>query len=164
MSFGFRIKLTKKQLLNLLVFLSGFVFLSLQIWQTCQTFIERRTTFAIYKKSFESLLLPTIIFCPRNQFDTGIGIGVKTETNVSDKDWYFDQFYWLNEKFNLTINQERFDKGKSKTTVSRNLTLGENFDEEGKLFLTVEELMNPDEGLCYALVLNENNKMSINDR
>ena len=54
--------------MNLLVFLSGFVFLSLQIWQTFQTFIEQWTTFAIYKKSFESLLLPTIIFCARNHF------------------------------------------------------------------------------------------------
>ena len=162
---GFRIKLTKKQLLNLLVYLSGFILLLLQIWQTFQTFIERRTTFAIYKKSYDSLSLPTIIFCPRNQFDTGYGIGFTTESNVSDKNWYFRQFYWLNEKFILTINQHKFDKGKSKTIVSRNLTTGENLDEEGKLFLTVEELMNLDEGLCYALVFHENNnKMSINDR
>ena len=114
---GFRTELRKKQLLNLLVFLSGFILLLLQIWQTFQIFIERRTTFAIYKKSYDSLSLPTIIFCPRNQFDTGYGVGVTPESNVSDKDWYFRQFYWLNEKFILTINQHKFDKGKSRVSI-----------------------------------------------
>ena len=42
--------------------------------------------------------------------------------------------------------------------VPRNLILGENHPS-----ITVEELMNPADGLCYALLFNQNYKMGIND-
>ena len=44
------------------------------------------------------------------------------------------------------------------------LNLGKNKDEEGNLLLTVEELMNPLLGLCYAFISDiENFKLAIED-
>ena len=40
------------------------------------------------------------------------------------------------------------------------LNLGENFDEKGKPFITVEELYSPWNGLCYALIPHNSFEMS----
>ena len=148
-------KLTKKQVLNILVLMSGLVFLSLQIWETFQTFIEKRSTFAISKESFDSLKMPAIIVCPRFQWD----IGVWTNGKPADKKWYFGQLYQLNNQFNLTLGGE----GKKNLLLNDTLVLGENYDEEGNPFLRVEELMNPSEGLCYALVFNQMYRLGSTD-
>ena len=54
---------SRKQLLKTLLFLSGFGLLSLQIWQTFQTFIEKRNTFAVSNEISDELLPPTIALC-----------------------------------------------------------------------------------------------------
>ena len=122
----------KKQLLKILIFLSGFGFLSLQIWQTFQIFIEQRSTVILSKEYFDSLAPPTIIFCLSNRW------------NIS-----------LNEEFNLTLKMKQAHQ----STIQKLLTIGENFDDQKKLITTVEELVSPSVGLCYALLFNENNRM-----
>ena len=121
-----KIKFTKKQLSKLLIFFSGFVFLSLQIYETFQIFIEQRSTFITSKEHFDSLASPTIIFC------------LLYRMNIS-----------LNEHFNVTI---KFKKDLHDTILEKNLTLGENFDSQKKLIITVEELLTPYDGLCYTMV------------
>ena len=149
------IKLTKKVVLNILVLLSGLVFLCLQIWNTFQTFIEQRSTFSISIESFDGLKIPAIIVHPRFHWDNEIMTGGKP----ADKDWYFGQLYRLNHQFNLTIVGVR---GK-RLLQNESLVLGENYDEEGNPFLKVEELMHPENGLYYALVFNENYRLKSKD-
>ena len=43
------------------------------------------------------------------------------------------------------------------------LSLGENFDEGGNLLLTIEELMNPIVGLCYAIIPSNKFKLRIDE-
>ena len=126
----------KKQLLKIFIFLSGFVFLSLQIWQTFQTFIEKRSTFEVSKESFDNLVPPTIVLCLLQQWDNN-----------------------LNEKITISMVKRNFEPGSNLTKIW-NLTLGENYDDQNKLMLTVSELINPYGGLCYILVFNENHKMN----
>ena len=40
------------------------------------------------------------------------------------------------------------------------MTTGENYDEQNELMLTVAELTNPFQGLCYTLTFNENHQMN----
>ena len=126
----------KKQLLKTLIFLSGFVFLSLQIWQTFQTFIEKRSTFEVSKESFDNLVPPTIVLCLLQQWDNN-----------------------LNEKITISMIKRNYEPGSLPTKIW-NLTLGENYDDQNELMLTVSELINPFGGLCYILVFNENHKMN----
>ena len=150
------ITLTKKQVLNILVLLSGLAFLSLQIWETFKTFIEQRSTFTISIESFDSLKIPTIIVCPRNPWHNGI----YTEGMPADKNWPNRQSYRLNYEFNLTISGVEMKQ----LVQNDSLVLGENYDEEGNPFLKVEELMLPQGGLvCYALVFNQKYKLGLND-
>ena len=82
-------------------------------------------------------------------------------------DWYFQHFFWLNDKLNITILQNNYDTSiNSYIYLSKNLSLGENFIEETKTMIIVEELLNPTEGLCYAVIFNHNDGkgMSINDK
>ena len=149
------IKLTKKQVLNILVLLSGLVFLSLQVWKTFQTFIEKRSTFAISIETFDSLEIPTIIVCPRYQWDNGMGIN----GTPADKDWINSQLYKLNNQFNLTIRGVKMKQ----LVQNDSLVLGENYDKEGNPFMKVEELMLPNAGLCHALVSNPKYRLGLND-
>ena len=125
----------KKQLLKTLIFLSGFVFLSLQIWQTFQTFIEKRSTFEVSKESFDSLVPPTIVICLLQQWENK-----------------------LNENITISMIKRNFEPGSPPIKI--NLSLGENYDNQDKLMLTVRELINPFGGLCYTLLFNENHKMN----
>ena len=147
----FHMKSTKKQVLNILVLLSGLIFLSLQIWETIQTFIEQRSTFAISQASFDKLKLPTIIVCPQILFDAGIYSWGKP----ADKDWYFGKLYQLNHQFKLKL----YDWTWNNMSPNGTLVIG----EEGNPFVKVEELMKPADGLCYAL-LYKSSLRSVDER
>ena len=82
--------LKKKQFFKLLVFLSGIGILTWQVWNTFEAFIDGQTTFAVSKKTMESMTPSTMIFCPMNDFENGF---YRTQVNVSDKDWFFKQFF-----------------------------------------------------------------------
>ena len=124
---------SRKQLLKTLLFLSGFGLLSLQIWQTFQTFIEKRSTFAVSNEISDGLLPPTIVLC------------LPYQENI-----------FLNENMNLTIRMSDMSRYKS---IKKKLSVGGNYDDQNELMLTVHELTTF-KGLCYALEFNKNYKMS----
>ena len=82
MTFHCNPKNRKKQILNMLVFLSGFGFLCLQLWHTFQTFIEQRSTFDVSKQLHQKQKPPTIIFCSIHEWDNNV---IWSGTNFSDK-------------------------------------------------------------------------------
>ena len=91
---------------------------------------------------------------------------VLTSANISDKNWYNKQFFWLNESLNLTIFHAKWNKSLNFYDVKiEKLHLGDNFDDEdgGSFLMNIEEIMDPHFGLCYAMIPNERYKMSIND-
>ena len=142
MSFQCNVKFTKKLFLKILIFLIGLGFLSLQLWQTFQTFIEKRSTFVISQKIFDRLIPPTIVLC------------LPFQKNI-----------FLNKKFNITIKMSKPNiETESLTKTQINLTLGENYDEQNELMLTVAELINPFQGLCYTLTFNEKSSDEQNGR
>ena len=150
----------KKSFLNFCVFLSGVGILTWQIWNTFEAFIEGQTTFAVSKKTMASMTPSTMIFCPMNDFENGL---YSIEVNVSDKDWFFKQFFHLNDNLNMKMQRKAYDmKSGIFEIILSNLTLGENFDEMGKTFL-VEELFNKNIGICYALTPDGSFKMSMKD-
>ena len=63
---GLALKTMTYKLAKVLVFLSGILFLIWQIYGTFDTFIKNRTSFSIRQETVQSLVPPTIIFCPRN--------------------------------------------------------------------------------------------------
>ena len=142
MAFHSNIKIRKKQVLQIVLFLSGVGILIWQIWKTFQAFIEGNTTFTVSKQTLPKMLLPTILLCP-------MGKGGYDYNFVDNKTSFFKNFYWLNDSFNLTTARWINTNGTYHKIIS-NLTLGNNFDENGRTFL-VEELMNPFFGICYAL-------------
>ena len=94
------VQLKMKQILQFLVFLSGVSILIWQIWKTFQAFIEGQTTFAVSKKTMYKMVHPTMLFCPWNDFENGLF----TQVNVSDKNWFFKQFFHLNNNFSCLKN------------------------------------------------------------
>ena len=151
------IKKNKKLLLHTLVFFIGISILIWQIEQTIEQFIDGHTTFDVYKESHESMVPPAMVFCPKPEWNNGI----YTEANISDKDWFFSQFFHLN--YNLTLILKRMDYNPTLGYFHvgySNFSLGDNFDEFGKTF-TVEELMSPFIGLCYGLIPDPSFKMTI---
>ena len=125
---------TKKKLLKTLIFLSGFGLLSLQIWQTFQTFIEKRSTFAVSNEISDELLPPTIVLCLP-----------------------FQENIFLNENLNISI---RMSDESRYITIKKELSVGGNHDDQNELMLNVHELTTINMGLCYALEFNKNYKMS----
>ena len=81
--------------------LSGIAFLIWQIWYTFQGFIEGQTTFSVTKQTQEAMVPPALLFCTNS--NNPWGNEILTRGNISDKNWYNQQFYWLNESLNLTI-------------------------------------------------------------
>ena len=153
-----KLKWTKKQLLQISVYLSGTAFLIWQIWHTFQGFIEGQTTFSVTKQTQEGMEPPALLFCANS--NNPWGNEVLTRGNISDKNWYNQQFYWLNESLNLTMFQYHWNTKLDKIDVkiSKLIHLGNNSD------IIVEELMHPYIGLCYALTIDdENYRMSAYD-
>ena len=92
----------KKKLLKTLIFLSGFGLLSLQIWQTFQTFIEKRNTFAVSNEISDELLPPTIVLCLP-----------------------FQENIFLDENLNISI---RMSDESRYITIKKELSVGGNYD------------------------------------
>ena len=126
-----------KYFITLFVYITGGAMLISQIWETFQTFIEKRSTFSVSTETFDSMVLPTILFYPMNQWDNGYF----TEANVTDKEWFFKQFIRLNDAFYFTIVHKRYDKEvRHFWTSIANLTLGANWDDKGNLLGTGRNL------------------------
>ena len=151
----------KTEILNGIILLTGICFLIPQIWYTIESFIKKETTFTISKQPFDKMVPPTMLLCPQHPWDNGLW--TEPKINNSDKELFFNQFYLLNEKLNLTMT--RFvvsDKTGNFDIIGSNLNLGDNFDEKGNTFL-VEEFINPILGMCYALTPHQSFKITIRD-
>ena len=81
----------KKQLLKVIVYLLVISIFTWLIQQTTVEYMRGETTFAVSKETKESIVPPAIIFCPIHDWDNGI----LTQANISDKDWFFSQFFHL---------------------------------------------------------------------
>ena len=142
MKFDCNIKLRKKQVLRILMYLSGVCILIWQIWKTFEAFIQENTTFTVSKNTEEGL--PTILLCPINEFR-------KFDYNYVNKTQFFKQFFLLNDSFNITYVRNGINKINGSIYQQKSkLILGRNVDEMGTTFF-VQELMNPEFGICYAL-------------
>ena len=144
-------------LAKVLVFFSGVLFLIWQIYGTFDTFIKNRTSFSIMQEIEQSLVPPTIIFC-----STISKSGRPSDflVNVSNKDQFNKEFFWIQEKIEFSLG--RFpsqDQGPIKGEIlkTQQLKLGKNKDDKGNLLLTIEELINPLLGLCYAFIPDQDN-------
>ena len=150
------------RLVKVLVFLSGVLILIWQISGTFDTFIKNRTSFAIMQETEQSLVPPTIVFCSRNP---KLGIPSDFLGNVSNKEKFNEEFFWINKTLNFVLGRSPTQGGPiaiQDMNRTQLLNLGKNNNEEGNPLLTVEELMNPILGLCYAIIPDkENFKLAI---
>ena len=149
MKFSCNIKLRRKQVLRFLMYLSGICILIWQIWKTFEAFIKENTTFTVSKNFFPEKDLPTILLCPI--YELG-----KFDYNYVNKTQFFKQFFLLNDSFNITYVRNDINKINGSIYQQKsNLILGRNIDEIGTTFF-VQELMNPQFGICYALTPHRN--------
>ena len=147
MKFDCNIKLRKKQVLRILMYLSGVCILIWQIWKTFDAAIQKNTTFTVSKNTEKGL--PTILLCPMNEFK-------KFDHNYVNKTQFFKQFFLLNDSFNITYVRKGINKINGSIYQQKTkLILGRNIDEIGTTFF-VQELMNPLFGICYALTPHQN--------
>ena len=58
---------------------------------------------------------PALLFCANS--NNPWGNEVLTRGNISDKNWYNQQFYWLNESLNLTMFQYHWNTKLDKIDV-----------------------------------------------
>ena len=154
------IKMNKTPVLNSFVFLIGFGILIWQIYQTMVQFIDQYTTFNVYKVPHESMVPAAMLVCPSPEWRDGI----TSEANISDKNWFFSQFFHLN--YNLTLSLKRWEYNHTDNDLLSgysDLKLGDNIDEYGKTF-TVHELMSPWIGLCYGLIPDPSFKMTLKSK
>ena len=150
------IKKYTRKLLKLLVILMGIGLLSWQIRLTVKAFIEEHTTFDVHKTTQESQVLPAIIFCPMVYFDSGL----LTDSNISDENWMFSQFYQLGDNLTLALSRMFYNSSSSQyENITSQLTLGNN----SRMSVKVEELMDPYFGICIALTLDPNIKLKMTD-
>ena len=145
-----------KRFIEICVFLFAIGALAWQSQNTFETFIAGRTTFAISKQTSDSMLIPTIVVCQTHEWNNGQILKKDDAVNISDKDWFHTQFYWLNDKMNMSFFAYADDL---------NLTVGNNtfsfmmvldYDTmKSTTFnssLMVEQFLNPWIGLCYAII------------
>ena len=158
MTWYYRIKIRKSQVVHFLVFLSGVGILIWQIWNTIKAFIEGQTTFATSQQFYDAFDPPTLIVCEKKRW-SGL---LQNKVNISDEDWYTKQFLVLNDTLTLTLTRIDSNSNYSPTLSSSNLTLGNNFDERGKTFF-VEKLFNHWYGMCYALTPDQNYKLKMGE-
>ena len=145
------------RLAKVVVFVSGVVLLLWQIKGTIEIFIKNRTSFSIMQEIEQNLVPPTIIFCSRISKS---GHPSDFLVNVSNKDQFNKEFFWIQEKINFSLG--RFpsqDQGpiKGKILEMQQLKLGKNKDDKGNPLLRIEELINPILGLCYAFIPDQDN-------
>ena len=130
------------------IFVSGIVMLVLQSMGIVSTFVSEKTGFSMYRKTNTQMEIPTIVICQTHKFDQ---FSPKNNDESKIDDWFFNQFYWLNERMHIKIPIG--DLGDISLTIGNNTVnlpmLSQN-DPNGNLII-VEELMNPWMGLCYAI-------------
>ena len=119
-----------KGLAKVLVYFSGIAILIWQVHGTFETFFKNRTSFSIREETFDSLAPPTLVFCSRNQKP---GSYKNWFTNMSNKDQFNEEFFWLNEHFYLNMSKYILssnpeDKPIAKEAPAQQLSLGENLD------------------------------------
>ena len=151
---NFKYNFNTKQIIWILVFLIGIVFMVWQSWSTIDTFISFRTTLATSKETTKTLPPPTVVICQEHNWMNGHFEYLSkydNVVNVSDKDWVLKQFFRLNDKMNLSIIIDYY--------LYLELTLGDNYfninDMESKAI--VKEVLNPWNGLCYAIIIPQSN-------
>ena len=116
-----------------MTFISGFALFIIQIREVWANFVAKRTAFGTSKTNMEKIPLPPIILCPEI---------LDLDMSMADTNLFLDQFYKLNDDIRVHFNRKM------------DLQLGQNFDQEGNLLLTLKELWHPFIGLCYVLVPN----------
>ena len=91
-----------KKLIEICVFLIAIGTLAWQSHNTFETYIAGRTTFAISKQTSDSMTPPTIVVCQTHKWNNGLTWKKVNTANILDKDWFDSQFYWLNDKINIS--------------------------------------------------------------
>ena len=99
---GLALKTMTYKLAKVLVFLSGILFLIWQIYGTFDTFIKNRTSFSIRQETVQSLVPPTIIFCPRNPKSGNLTVFL---ANVSNKNQFDEYFFCIRNKLNFSLRR-----------------------------------------------------------
>ena len=141
------------RLAKVVVFVSGVVLLLWQIKGTIEIFIKNRTSFSTMQEIEQNLVPPTIIFCPRISKS---GNPSDFLVNVSNKDQFNEEFFWIQEKISFSLG--RFPSPiKGEILEMQQLKLGKNKDDKRNPLLTIEELINPLLGLCYAFIPDQDN-------
>ena len=128
------------KVLKSVTFISGLVLFVIQIKAVWDNFVMERTAFGTSKETLEKIAIPPIILCPEI---------LDVDMTMADPDLFLDQFYMLNDEIMVKISL----KGIS-FKLEMDLKLGQNFDQQGELFMTLKELWHPSIGLCYVLVPN----------
>ena len=142
---------SRKHFIQICIFVSGIVMLVLQTMGIVATFMSEKTGFSMYRKTNHQMDIPTVVICQTHKFDQ-----FSPYNNDQSKidDWFFNQFYWLNEGMNITIPPEN---------VNYSITIGNNTLDHPMLndsLIIVEELMNAWMGLCYSITFRMNFEMA----
>ena len=124
-------------ILKTITFLSGIVLFVIQIRVVWDNYVAERKGFGTSKEIKKKIPIPPIVLCPEI---------IDVKMSMADPDLFVDQFYKLNDNIRIQIMYN--------IDHEKNLQLGQNFDEQGVLLVTLKELWHPDTGLCYVLVPN----------
>ena len=124
-----------------------------QSWSTIDTFISFRTTIAISKETSKTLPPPTVVICQEHNWMNG-HYDFQDVVNVSDKDWVLKQFFRLNDKMNIS----------TVWPFEIELMIGNNsvYYNGLETKFMVKEILNPWNGLCYAIIFPQSNLTAMN--
>ena len=157
----------------MLAFLIGVGILVWQSQSTVATFFSFRTTVAISTETSNSLRSPTLVLCQEHKWDNGVFVNSnEAQANFSDNDWVLKQFFRLNDKMNISLKfhgfmkpDETFITTDDHDFIKQQLTIGNNSLSINGLKSTfmVKELLNPWNGLCYAIIPDSSLLMKKND-
>ena len=153
---NFKYNFNTKKIIWMFTFLIGVVFMVWQSWSTIDTFISLRTTLAVSKENSNALPPPTVVLCQEHKWNNGhfeFLFKGEYKANVSDENWVLKQFFQLNEMMNITII----------SPFHLELTFGNNsysLNNEDHMFI-VKEILNPWNGLCYAIIFPKLSTTSI---
>ena len=105
MEYQGKLNFNLKKFIQMWIFLIGVGILVWQCKSTVVTFFSFRTTVAISKETSETLPPPTIVLCQENKWDNGFRFPWLEHqlVNMSDKYWFFNQFYRLKDKMNISM-------------------------------------------------------------
>ena len=145
------------------------------VWQsqsTFATFFSFRTTVSISQETSERLPSPTVVLCQEHKWDNGQFPTTEVKTNFSDEDWVLKQFFQLNEKMNISLKFHGFMKPENLEAANAGartdwiqLNTGNNsiYINGVKSRFIVKEILNPWNGLCYAIIPDSSLSMKKKD-